>query len=362
MAQVAGRGFDPSHPPTDHRRRSTPVDLDLDSLRHGRTVAPASSLGRVETRQIGELEVSAVGLGCNNFGARIDNDAVTGLVHACLDAGVTFFDTADVYGNGRSEEMLGEAVARHRDEVVIATKFGLRDVDLGLTGGSAEYVKRAVDRSLRRLNTDWIDLYQIHTPDSEVAESETLEALNQLVVAGKVREVGCSNYDAERLDNAADVAERDGWAPYRTVQNRYSLLHREPEDEVLEVCGTRGVGFLPFFPLESVLLTGKVGADGPPAGSRLAEGSPDLVARFLDDVKLRTTARLTDWARHRGRTILELAIGWLLTRQEIPSVIAGASNPEQLLANVDASTWRLSALEMAEVDDILRTDPGPPAD
>ncbi len=316
----------------------------------------------METRTIGELTVSALGVGCNNFGTRIDSDAVAGIVHACLDAGVTFFDTADVYGNGRSEEMLGEAVAKNRDEVVIATKFGLRDVDLGLTGGSAEYIERAVDRSLRRLKTDWIDLYQIHTPDSEVAESETLEALNQLVVAGKVREVGCSNYDAERLDGAADVWDRDWWAPYRTVQNRYSLLHREPEDEVLEVCRARDVGFLPFFPLESGLLTGKVGTDGPPEGSRLALGTPELVARFLDDSKLRTTARLTDWARHRGRSLLELAIGWLLTRPEIPSVIAGVSNPEQLLANVDASSWRLSELEMAEVRDILTTDPGPPAE
>ncbi|MDG2113440.1 MAG: aldo/keto reductase, partial [Actinomycetota bacterium] len=295
-----------------------------------------------------------------NFGTRIDTDAVEGLIHACLDTGVNFFDTADVYGNGASEQMLGAAVKRHRDEVVIATKFGFGDVDLGLTGGSAEWVRRAVDRSLRRLDTDWIDLFQLHRPDDDVAHSETLEAMHQLVVAGKVREIGCSNFDAEQLDTAADVATRDGYTPYRTVQNRYSLLHREPEAEVLEVCRQRDILLLPFFPLESGLLTGKVTGDGPPAGSRLAEWPEDKTERFLTDVKLRTVTRLTDWARHRGRTLLELAFSWLLMREEVPSVIAGASGPEQLIANAATAGWTLTDIELAEVDDILRTDPGPP--
>ena len=302
--------------------------------------------------------MSVVGLGCNNFGTRMDEDAVTGVIHACLDAGVTFFDTADVYGNGASEELLGRAVADHRDEVVIATKFGLQGMDLGLTGGSAEWVNRAVDRSLRRLDTDWIDLFQLHTPDDDVGQSETLEALHRLVVAGKVREIGCSNFDAERLDSAADIAERDGYTPYATVQNRYSLLHRDPEQEVLEVCEQRSIGLLPYFPLESGLLTGKVGSDGPPAGTRLAEWPQERLDDFLGDRKLRTVARLNDWCRHRGRTLLELAFSWLLTRPEIPSVIAGATDPIQLLANADAVGWELSELELAEVTDILDTDPG----
>lgn len=299
-------------------------------------------------------------MGCNNFGTRIDTDAVGGIVHACLDTGINFFDTADVYGNGASEEMLGAAVKQHRDEVVIATKFGFGGIDLGLTGGSAEWVRRSVDRSLRRLDTDWIDLFQLHTPDEAVTTSETLEALHQLVLAGKVREIGCSNFDAERLDTAADVASRDGYTPYRTVQNRYSLLHREPEAEVLEVCRSRDIGLLPFFPLESGLLTGKVSNNGPPAGSRLAEWPDDKTERFLTDLKLRTVARLTDWARHRGRSLLELAFSWLLMCDRVPSVIAGASGPEQVIANAATIGWTLSDIELAEVDDILRTDPGPP--
>lgn len=307
----------------------------------------------VEQRRIGELDVSVVGLGCNNFGTRIDQDAVDGIVHACHDTGVNFFDTADVYGNGASEEMLGRAIKDHRDDVIIATKFGLRDIDLGLTGGDPEWVRRAVDRSLRRLDTDWIDLYQLHTPDDSVAQSDTLEALDQLVAAGKVREIGCSNFDAERLDSAADIAERYDRAPYRTVQNRYSLLHREPEAEVLEVCAQRGVGLIPFFPLESGLLTGKVTNDGPPGGTRLADWPQERLDDFLAESKLRTVAMLSDWCRHRGRSLLELAFNWLLMRPEVPSVIAGATSPEQLIANADCVGWRLSEIEAAEVADIL---------
>jgi aryl-alcohol dehydrogenase-like predicted oxidoreductase len=316
----------------------------------------------VERRSIGELDVSVLGVGCNNVGTRIDADVVTGLVHACLDTGVNFLDTSDADGNGAGEELIGAAVKQHRDEFVIATKFGMRGVDLGLTGGSAEWVMRAVDRSLRRLDTDWIDLFQLHIPDDSVAHSETLEALDRLVTAGKVREIGCSNFDAERLDNAADVAARDGFAPYRTVQNRYSLLHREPEAEVFDVCRSRGISLIPYFPLESGLLTGTVRHDGPRPGSRLAEWPPDATETFLTDVKLRTAARLTDWARHRGRSLLELALCWLLSHDLVPTVPAGVTSPSQLLTNADSVGWRLTDLELAEVDDILRTDPGPPAE
>ena len=307
----------------------------------------------MEYRRIGALEVSEVGLGCNNFGTRIDQERTDEVFAACLDTGINFFDTADVYGSGASEEMLGHAIKGHRDQVIVATKFGLRDVDPGLTGGNPEWVKRSVDRSLRRLETDWIDLFQIHTPDSEIPERETLEALHELVTAGKVREIGCSNYDADQLDSAADVATQQSLTPYRTVQNRYSLLHREPESEVFEVCNARNIRFLPFFPLESGLLTGKVGPDGPQPNTRLADWPQQRLDLFLNDHNLLVVERLTEWLKHRNRTLLELAFSWLLTRPEIPSVIAGATSADQVLANSVASGWQLTAVELAEVDDIL---------
>ena len=309
----------------------------------------------MELRRIGELEVSEVGLGCNNFGTRVDQDGTNEIFSACLDSGINFFDTADVYGSGASEEMLGSAMKDHRDQIIVATKFGLRDMDLGLTGGSAEWVHRSVDRSLRRLDTDWIDLFRIHTPDDEVHERETLEALNELVVAGKVREIGCSNYDAERLDSAIDISEKEALAPYRTVQNRYSLLHREPESEVFDVCRERAVRFLPFFPLESGLLTGKVAANGPRPGTRLAEWPEDRLKLFLTERNLATVERLTQWLRNRDRSLLDLAFSWLLSKPEIPSVIAGATNAKQVLENSQASGWRLTKSELDEVADLVST-------
>ena len=309
----------------------------------------------MELRRIGELEVSEVGLGCNNFGTRVDQDGTNEIFSACLDSGINFFDTADVYGSGASEEMLGSAMKGHRDQIIVATKFGLRDMDLGLTGGSAEWVHRSVDRSLRRLDTDWIDLFQIHTPDDEVHERETLEALNELVVAGKVREIGCSNYDAERLDSAIEISEKEALAPYRTVQNRYSLLHREPESEVFDVCRERAVRFLPFFPLESGLLTGKVAANGPRPGTRLAEWPEDRLKLFLTERNLATVERLTQWLRNRDRSLLDLACCWLLSKPEIPSVIAGAPSAKQVLENSQASGWRLTSSELDEVADLVST-------
>ena len=312
----------------------------------------------MELRRIGELEVSEVGLGCNKFSSRVDQDGTNESFSACLDSGINFFDTADVYGSGASEEMLGSAMKDHRDQIIVATKFGLRDMDLGLTGGSAEWVHRSVDRSLRRLDTDWIDLFQIHTPDDQVHERETLEALNELVVAGKVREIGCSNYDAERLDSAIDISEKEALAPYRTVQNRYSLLHREPESEVFDVCRERAVRFLPFFPLESGLLTGKVAANGPRPGTRLAEWPEDRLKLFLTERKLATVERLTQWLRNRDRSLLDLAFSWLLSKPEIPSVIAGATNAKQVLENSQASGWRLTNSELDEVADLVSTPSG----
>ena len=312
----------------------------------------------MEVRRIGDLKVSEVGLGCNNFGTRIDQEVTDEVFGACLDSGINFFDTADVYGAGASEEMLGQAMKGHRDQIVVATKFGLRDIDPGLSGGSAEWVKRSVDRSLRRLDTDWIDLFQIHTPDKEVDELETLQALNDLVVAGKVREVGCSNYEAERLDAAADISESESLAPYRTVQNRYSLLYREQESDVFDVCKSHDIGFLPFFPLESGLLTGKVTAQGPLPGTRLAEWPQGRLDLFLTERNLRTVERLNDWLHHRDRSILELAFSWLLSKPQIPSVIAGATSAAQVIANSQASGWCLTETELNEIEEIVSTSSG----
>jgi aryl-alcohol dehydrogenase-like predicted oxidoreductase len=309
----------------------------------------------METRTIGELDVSLVGLGCNNFGTRCDQDTVNGIIFACLDQGINHLDTADVYGNGASEEMLGKAVGSNRDEFVIATKFGLRGMDLGLTGGSETWVKRAIDQSLRRLDTDWIDLYQLHTPDSEVPISETLGALHEQVVAGKVREIGCSNFEADGLDNATDVAERYLFTPFASIQNRYSVLHREPEAEVLPVCADRGVAFVPFFPLESGLLTGKVGPDGPTPGTRLADWPEDRVADFLSDDKQRRAHRLAVFADSRGWSLLELSMSWLTQRPSVASVIAGATRPEQVLQNASATGWKMSDDELAEIDGIIKS-------
>tara|TARA_Y100001970_G_scaffold69033_1_gene88075 strand:- start:7777 stop:8715 length:939 start_codon:yes stop_codon:yes gene_type:complete len=307
----------------------------------------------MKLRRIGELEVSEVGLGCNNFGTRIDQELTDEVFRACLDNGINFFDTADVYGAGASEEMLGRAMKGHRDQVVIATKFGLRDIDPGLTGGSAEWIRRSVDRSLRRMDTDWIDLFQIHTPDEQVDELETLQALNDLVVAGKVREIGCSNYDADRLDTAAEISTRESLVPYRTVQNRYSVLYREPEAEVFDVCDSRDIGFLPFFPLESGLLTGKVSADGPTPGTRLAEWPQDRLDLFLTERNLRAVKRLREWLHDRDQSLLDLAFSWLLSKPHIPSVIAGATSPSQVFANSLAAGWQLSESDLNEIEDIV---------
>jgi aryl-alcohol dehydrogenase-like predicted oxidoreductase len=223
----------------------------------------------MDTRRIGSLEVSVVGLGCNNFGRRLDFDATSAVVDAALEAGITFFDTADTYGGTKSEEYLGRALGRRRDDVVVATKFGSK-VDEQRRGARPEYVRQAVEDSLRRLGTDRIDLYQLHWPDPEVPIGETLGALDELVKAGKVREVGCSNFSAEQL-REAEEATREGAARFVSVQNEYSLLHREPEEEVLPKCERLGIAFVPYFPLANGLLTGgsTVGGKPRPPGAAL---------------------------------------------------------------------------------------------
>jgi aryl-alcohol dehydrogenase-like predicted oxidoreductase len=303
----------------------------------------------MDTRRIGSLEVSVVGLGCNNFGRRLDSDSTSAVVDAALDAGITFFDTADVYGGTKSEEYLAHALGRRREDVVIATKFGSA-VDEQRRGARPEYVRRAVDDSLRRLGTDRIDLYQLHTPDPQVPIEETLGALDELVKAGKVREIGCSNFSADQL-REAEEATREGAARFASVQNEYSLLHREPEGDVLPECERLGIAFIPYFPLANGLLTGKYrrGKDAP-AGSRLDSARGE---RLLTDRNLDVVERLIGFSESRGRTILELAFSWLLTRPAVASVIAGATSSEQARSNAAAAGWELTDAELAEVDSIL---------
>jgi aryl-alcohol dehydrogenase-like predicted oxidoreductase len=300
----------------------------------------------VETRRIGSLQVSVVGLGCNNFGARIDEATSTSVVDAALDAGITFFDTAELYAEGKSEEFLGRALGRRRREVSIATKFGHKRWHPA-RGAHPTYIRRAVEASLRRLGTDVIDLYQLHTPDPLVPIADTLGALDELVQAGKVREIGCSQFSAEQL-REAEAAVKPGAARFVSVQNEYSVLRREPELGVLQHCERQGMAFLPFFPLASGLLTGKYRkGKGVPEGSRIA----DWFEGKINMADLDRIEGLIEFAQSRGHTILDLAFSWLLAHPTIASVIAGATMPEQVRANV-AATWRLTSREMAEIDRI----------
>jgi aryl-alcohol dehydrogenase-like predicted oxidoreductase len=300
----------------------------------------------MELRSIGSLRVSVVGLGCNNFGMRIDAAATDRVVGAALDAGITFFDTADIYGSSKSEEFLGRALGRQRDRAIVATKFGMA-VDEKRRGARPEYIRRAVEDSLRRLATDYIDLYQLHQPDPNVPVADTLGALDDLVKAGKVTEIGCSNFSAAQLDEASH-ATAPGAARFLSVQNEYSLLHREPERGVLSACGRLGLAFLPFFPLASGLLTGKYEPGrAAPNESRL---SLSWTARFTTEQNVRIAEALKAFATARGHTLLELAISWLAARPQVASVIAGATSPEQVRANVAAANWALTQEELADID------------
>lgn len=304
----------------------------------------------MQMRRIGSLDVSVVGLGCNNFGWRIDADASAVVVKAALDAGVNFFDTADVYGEGRSEEYLGRALAGRRREAVIATKFGSR-MDERRYGARPEYIRQAVEDSLRRLRTDRIDLYQLHRPDPQTPIQDTLGALDELVRAGKVREIGCSNFTVSQLREADQAAARMGTARMVSVQNEYSLLQREPEAGVLAYCVQHGIAFLPYFPLANGLLTGKYRLGEPlPQGSR---GSDKFGPHVFTERNLQIVESLTGFAEARGRTLLELAISWLATRPAVASVIAGAKSPEQIRANAAAASWQLSEADTVEIDRIV---------
>jgi aryl-alcohol dehydrogenase-like predicted oxidoreductase len=298
----------------------------------------------MEHRRIGSLEVSVVGLGCNNFGGRIDSRASAKVVLAALDSGINFFDTAELYGSGKSEEQLGRPLKGRRDEAVVATKFGF-DGD-----SSAAYVRKAADRSLKRLGTGHIDLYQQHRPDPRTPIEETLGALDELVRAGKVREIGCSEYSRQQIGEA-EGAMQPGAAGFVSVQNEYSLLHRHPECGVLEECRRRGLAFIPYFPLASGMLTGKYRLGRPPPpGSRLDSGwGADRLTRW----NLQVVEALIRFAEDRGHSILELAFSWLVAQDPVASVIAGATSPDQIRANATAADWKLTAKDLAEVDELL---------
>ncbi|HLI65040.1 MAG TPA: aldo/keto reductase [Caulobacteraceae bacterium] len=312
----------------------------------------------MEYRRLGSsgLKVSEIGLGCNNFGMRLDQEGTTAVVNAAIDAGITLFDTADVYGGqGKSEEMLGKALNGRRHEVVLATKFanpmGPR---VDQRGGSRSWVTRAVEDSLRRLGTDYIDLYQMHRPDDETPIEETLRALDDLVRDGKVRYVGNSNFSGWQIAEADWTARSEHLNRFVSAQNNYSLMERRVEHEVLPACDHFGLGFLPFFPLASGLLTGKYKRDeAPPEGTRLAAWGA-RGAQALSEQNFDKLERLSDYADGHGKSLLELAFAWLLGHPAVSSVIAGATKPEQVKANADAGGWRLSADEVKAVTALVK--------
>jgi aryl-alcohol dehydrogenase-like predicted oxidoreductase len=294
----------------------------------------------MDTHALGELEVSVVGLGCNNFGGRMDEEASRAVVDAALDAGISFFDTADIYGEwGGSEAILGRALRGRRERVVLATKWGKPMGDGAERRGSRAYVQQAVEASLRRLQTDAIDLYQHHEEDPATPLEETVEAVEELVRAGKIRAWGTSNYRPETLERVKALAS----GAYVSEQSEYSWLRRGAEAELLPACERLGLGFIPFFPLASGLLTGKVSRERPPAeGTRLH-------GRSISDDDLERVERLRGWAEAHGRALLEVAIGGLAAVSPVVSVIAGATKPEQAHANAAAGEWEPTAEELAEL-------------
>jgi aryl-alcohol dehydrogenase-like predicted oxidoreductase len=301
------------------------------------------------------LQVSVVGLGCNNFGRRLNVEQTRSVVDAAIDTGITLLDTAETYGGaGQSEEMLGEVLAGRRDQVVLATKFGSQAGDMGYglaagARGSRSYIRRAVEQSLRRLRTDYIDLYQIHTPDPVTPIEETLSALSDLVRAGVVRYIGHSNFSGVQLAAAAAAAREINAAPFISAQNHWSLLDRQAELDVVPAAVGFGLGVLPYFPLANGLLTGKIRRGvGPADGTRLAGR-----AEYITDDKLDKVEALVTWSEQHGRTLLEVAIGGLAALPGCASVIAGATSAEQVRANAAAGEWQPTAAELAEIDKIV---------
>jgi aryl-alcohol dehydrogenase-like predicted oxidoreductase len=299
------------------------------------------------------LMVSALGLGCNNFGRRLDLEKTRAVVDSAVEAGINFFDTADVYGDrGGSETLLGATLGNRRKDVILATKFGLPMNDEGcLAGGARRYVLLAVEASLKRLKTEWIDIYYLHRPDPATPIEETLGALDELARQGKVRFAGCSNLPGPQLADAMEVARTKSLAPFVATQDEYNLLSRDIETTLVPVIERSGLALVPYFPLASGLLTGKYRKDQPmPTGTRLSD--PRFSARFANEQNFDVVERLAAFCAERGRTILELAFGWLLARPFVASIIAGATAPEQVRQNADALGWQLTADDIATVDRI----------
>jgi aryl-alcohol dehydrogenase-like predicted oxidoreductase len=296
------------------------------------------------------LRVSLIGLGCNNFGQRMDLESSTKVIHKALDAGITLFDTADMYGGrGGSETVLGQVLGDRRKDIVLATKFGMSMDDGEKNGASRRYIMAAVEASLKRLRTDWIDLYQQHRHDPLTPIEETLRALDDLVRQGKVRYIGCSNFTAAQMVEAQWAARHLNLNAFISAQDEYSLLKRNLDAENIPTMERYGLGLLPYFPLASGLLTGKHKRGQAAPGTRLAT---DAFARFMDDANFDVLEKLEAFVKARGRTMTELAFSWLAARPTVASIIAGATKPEQIEANVKAADWVLSPEDMAEIDKI----------
>ncbi|MFO1023830.1 MAG: aldo/keto reductase [Acetobacteraceae bacterium] len=308
----------------------------------------------MDFRNLGQsgLRVSTIGLGCNNFGGRLDEAGTRAVIHKALDLGITLFDTADVYGDrGGSETLMGRVLGADRKKIILATKFAAPMDEAGeKIGGSRRYIMQAVEDSLRRLQTDYIDLYQMHRVDPLTPIEETLRALDDLIRQGKVRYIGCSNFPAWMMVDAAWTARSCGLNGFVSCQDEYSLIHRDPEIDLIPAARKLGFGLLPYFPLASGLLTGKYRRNvALPTGTRFA-GTQRLADRYLTERNWAMAERLGDFVEARGRTMLELAFSWLLAQQPVASVIAGATRPEQVEQNVKAGSWVLSAEELEEVN------------
>jgi aryl-alcohol dehydrogenase-like predicted oxidoreductase len=305
----------------------------------------------MRTVRLGDLEVSAVGLGCNNFGRALDAERSAAVVRAALDAGMTHFDTASNYGEGQSEAFLGAALGSHRKEVVIATKVGVPIPGWEGSGGAdPKYVRQVLKRSLTELGTDYVDIYMIHFPDPETPIEYTLEAMNDLVEEGAVRQIGCSNFDPTQLAEAVDISVENGWAPFICDQVQYSMIHREPETNGLaRLCVERGIALLPYYPLANGLLTGKTRRGGEPQG-RL---KMDRYQEYLTDENFDLVERVEGYAKQRDLTMVQVALGWLLAQEAVPAVTAGATTPEQVASNALAAAWEPSAQDLAELEAVV---------
>ncbi len=311
----------------------------------------------MKTRKLGRsgLDVSICGVGCNNFGGRLDKEGARAVIHKALDLGVTLFDTADVYGDrGGSETAMGEILGARRKDIVLASKFGMAMDDIGhKKGGSRRYIMEAVEASLTRLRTDWLDLYQIHRPDPSTPIEETLRALDDLVRQGKVRYIGCSNFEGWRLTEALWTSRSGGLESFISCQDEYSLVERSIEGELIPAMTQYGVGLLPYYPLAAGLLTGKYAGGAAPADARLTR-FPKMAGRHLSERNRAIADRLDAYARERGHSLLELSMSWLAMQPRVSSVIAGASTPTQIEANAKALGWAMSPEELGEIDRITK--------